>query len=269
MRNVPKIVGIVNITEDSFSDGGRFLASEDAIRHARRLASDGADYLEFGPASSNPEAGHVSAKEQIARLEPVLRELTSCEIPISIDATDPAVLEFAMASGVAMLNDIRGFPEPSLHARLADSEALLVVVHSILELERAGRNDATTEEVLSSIDRFFEQRLTELVRAGVDESRLIVDPGMGFFLGNNPDASLAVLQRIPELRSRFGRPVFISVSRKSFLRAITGRKLDEIGAATLAAELHAAREGAAYLRTHDVEALGDALRVLHSLGGKV
>jgi dihydropteroate synthase type 2 len=264
----PEIVGIVNITRDSFSDGGRYLRPSAAIDHVRQLAADGADHVELGPASSNPDAARVSTDEQIERLAPVLRELSTEGLSISIDATDPTVLEFAIEAKVAMLNDIRGFPDPSIHARLADCGASLVVVHSLLERERAARNQATPDEVLASIDRFFDKRLDELVRAGIAEDRLIVDPGMGFFLGNNAKASIAVLQRIPELKARFGRPVLISVSRKSFLRVITGRAIDEIGAATLAAELHAAREGAAFLRTHDVSALGDALKVVESLNSK-
>jgi dihydropteroate synthase len=143
---------------------------------------------------------------------------------------------------------------------------MLVVVHSLLALERATRDAVRPEQVLDSIERFFDQRLAELVRAGVAEDRLIVDPGMGFFLGSDPRASITVLQRIGALRRRFGRPVFISVSRKSFLRRITGRGIEEIGAATLAAELHAARAGADYLRTHDVAALRDGLAVDAALG---
>jgi len=265
VKNAAKIVGIVNITVDSFSDGGQFVRPEDAITHARQLALDGADYLELGPASSNPDAQHVPSAEQISRLTQVLSDVRDCDRPISIDATDSAVLEFAIESGVAMLNDIRGFPDSALYPRLADSKAHLVVVHSLLENERAERTEATTADVLTSIDRFFDRRLTDLVRAGVSEDRLIVDPGMGFFLGRNPQASIAVLRRIPELKTRFGRPVFISVSRKSFLRAITGREIDRITAATLAAELHAAAEGAAFLRTHDVAALSDALKVVRAI----
>lgn len=261
-----RIVGIVNITEDSFSDGGQYLATDAALDHARQLAKDGADSLELGPASSNPDAVRVSAKDQIARLGPVIAGLSACGVPISIDSTDSDVLRFAIEAGVSMLNDVRGFSDPQIYAELADSQASLVVVHSLLELERAGRNDATPEHVLVSIDRFFEMRLTELVRSGISEDRLIVDPGMGFFLGSNPNASIAVLRRIPELRARFGRPIFISVSRKSFLRAITGRAIAQIGPATLAAELHAAREGADYIRTHDVAALQDALAISKSLG---
>lgn len=265
MYTTPNIVGIVNITRDSFSDGGEFIAPAAAIQHAQRLAKDGAQYLELGPASSNPDAAAVPAKQQIERLAPVLSQLSSEGFPISVDATDPLVLEFAIESEVAMLNDIRGFPDPTLQTRLADCQCSLVVVHSLLELERATSKNETPSEVLLSIDRFFEKRLAELVRAGVSENRLIIDPGMGFFLGRNPYASIAVLKRLPELRARFGLPIFISVSRKSFLRAITGRAVHEIGAATLAAELHAAREGADFLRTHDVAALVDALKFQKSL----
>ena len=267
MENSPRIIGIVNITEDSFSDGGQFLAADAAIEHARQLARDGADFLELGPASSNPDAIHVSGKDQIERLGPVVKGLSTCGIPLSIDSTDSDVLEFGIDAGVSMLNDVRGFPDPRIYPALADSQASLVVVHSLLELERAARNDATPEQVLASIEHFFETRLSELVRSGIAEDRLIVDPGMGFFLGSDPNASISVLQRIPELRARFGCPVFISVSKKSFLRALTGRAISRIGPATLAAELHAVREGADYIRTHDVAALCDALKISKSLSG--
>lgn len=251
----------MNVTEDSFSDGGRYLAPQAALDHARALVAAGADWIELGPASSHPDAAPVSADDQIRRIEPILQAWEGEPIPISVDATSPAVLRFAIESGASMLNDVRGFSDAELHPALAASDALLVVVHSLLALERATRDAARPEQVLDSIERFFDQRLAELVHAGVAEDRLIVDPGMGFFLGSDPRASIAVLQRIGELRDRFGRPVFISVSRKSFLRRITGRGIDEIGAATLAAELHAARAGAAYLRTHDVAALRDGLAI--------
>ena len=263
--NAPQIVGIVNITEDSFSDGGRFLAAKNAIDHAEQLAVAGAHYLELGPASSHPDSQDVSATEQIERLAPVIVGLASSEVPIAVDATDSEVQRFALEAGVSLLNDIRGFPDAGSHAMLADHAASLVVVHSLLGRERAERNEATPDQVLDSIERFFESRLTKLVRAGVAEDRLIVDPGMGFFLGSNPQASIAVLQRIPELRARFGRPVFIGVSRKSFLRAITGRDAASIQSATLAAELFAAEAGAEYLRTHDVASLCDALKLATKL----
>ena len=263
-----EIVAIVNITEDSFSDGGRFLAPEAAISHARNLAAEGANWLELGPASSNPDAGLVPAKEQIRRLTSVVQALQEGPLPISVDATNPEVLAWALDAQVEMLNDIRGFPEAATQERVAQSDAKLVVVHSLLAEERATRDAATPEEVLASIDRFFDQRLTELTRAGVSEDRLIVDPGMGFFLGSDPQSSIEVLKRIPALHERFGCPVFISVSRKSFLRAITGTPVESIGAATLAAELFAAKAGAQYLRTHDAAALRDGLAIFRSLDEK-
>ena len=268
MSNPPSLVAIVNITEDSFSDGGRYLEADAAIAHAKALAENGADWLELGPASSNPDAGLVPPDEQIRRLEPVVEALASGPLPLSVDATRPEVLAWALDRGVDMVNDVRGFPDPATRERVGESDARVVVVHSLLAEERATRDAATPEEVLASIDRFFDARLEELVRAGVDESRLIVDPGMGFFLGSDPRSSGAVLQSIPRLRARFGRPVFISVSRKSFLRAITGREVDAVGSATLTAELFAARAGADYLRTHDVGALRDGLAIEAALDAK-
>ena len=251
----------MNITEDSFSDGGRFLAPEAALTHARALAAGGADWIELGPASSNPDAGQVAKEEQIRRLGAVVGALSREGIPLSVDATDPEVICWALDHDIGMINDIRGFPDPATRERVADSAARVVVVHSLLEQERATRDQATPEEVLASIDRFFDRRLREFAELGVSEDRLIVDPGMGFFLGSDPLASVAVLQRIPELRARFGCPVFISVSRKSFLRKLARRDVDQIGPATLAAELYAAREGVDFLRTHDTTALRDALTI--------
>ena len=265
MRALPQIVAILNVTEDSFSDGGRFLASDAALSQAETLISEGADILELGPASSHPDAEIVPASTQIARLRPILEAFKTQETLISVDATDAAVLRFAIEAGVDFVNDVRGFSDASLYPALATSSASLVVVHSLLGLERATRDASTVSQVLESVDRFFTTRLNELVRAGISEERLIIDPGMGFFLGSNPDASLAVLRDIEALGDRFGRPVFISVSRKSFLRSVTGRSIQEIGAATLAAELYAAQQGADYLRTHEPQALRDGLAVLGAL----
>ncbi|MEZ4356105.1 MAG: dihydropteroate synthase [Myxococcota bacterium] len=269
MQSLPRIVAIVNVTEDSFSDGGRYVEPGAALAHARALAAAGADVIELGPASSHPDARRVPPATQIARLEPVLRGLAGEDVAVGVDATEPEVIRYALAAGVALVNDVRGFPDAALYPALAESEASLVVMHSLVSGDRATRDDASPEVVLDSIERFFDARLGALVRAGVREERLIVDPGMGFFLGRDPRASIAVLQRIPELRARFGRPVLVSVSRKSFLRAITGTGVDEIGAATLAAELYAARVGVDWIRTHDVKALRDGLKVEGALGEKV
>lgn len=257
----PKIVGIVNITEDSFSDGGRFVQADHAIAHARQLAGDGADIIELGPASSHPDAQTVSEADQIARLAPVLEALSNDQMRISVDATLPGVQRYAMAHGAAIVNDIQGFPDTSVYPDLAASGCTLVMMHSVVHGEKAGYVDTDPATILDTISRFFENRIAALSAGGVNETNIVLDPGMGFFLGTNPAVSLTVLRQISILKDRFGLPVMVCVSRKSFLQKITDRTVSDVGAATLAAELYAADQGVDYIRTHDVRALNDAITV--------
>jgi dihydropteroate synthase type 2 len=263
----PRLVGVVNITQDSFSDGGRYLAPEDALAHARRLRSEGADVVELGPASSHPDARRVSAEEERRRLAPVIQQLVAENIPVSVDSLLPETQRFALAQGAAYLNDIQGFPEPDLYPTLATADCKLVVMHSVQRRGPATRVTTDAALVWASIDRFFTERLTALQAAGVQRERLIIDPGLGFFLGSNPEPSLAVLGGLGHLKAWFGLPVLVSPSRKSFLRRLTGRDTAHIGPATLAAELHAVWQGVDYIRTHDVAALRDALTILDALTG--
>jgi dihydropteroate synthase type 2 len=262
----PILFGIVNITEDSFSDGGRFLDIAAALDHARALAAAGADVIDLGAAASNVDAKPVSAAEEIRRLEPLIAGLEADATPVSVDSFGPEVQRFAIARGVAFLNDIQGFPDPSLYPELAAARCRLVVMHAVQGRGRAQRLELSAEEVWDRIIAFFTERIAALERAGVVRERIIIDPGMGFFLSSRPQASLSVLARLGELKRVFGLPVLVSVSRKSFLRAITGRaSADELGAATVTAELYAAAHGADYIRTHDPGALRDALRVVAAL----
>jgi dihydropteroate synthase type 2 len=262
----PLLVGIVNITADSFSDGGRFLAPEAAIGQARALAADGADIIELGAAASNIAADPVPPAEEIRRLDPVIRELSGAGTPLAVDTCQPEVQRFALARGVDYLNDIRGFPDPGLYPELAAAPCRLVVMHSVQTQDRAQRLDLSADEVWQRIDRFFASRLERLEAAGIARERLILDPGMGFFLSTRPEASLRVLTGLGRLKRAAGLPVMVSVSRKSFLAAITGRQAPaERGAATLAAELFAAAQGADYIRTHAPAALRDALAVTAAL----
>ena len=263
----PKIVGIVNITEDSFSDGNRFLAAEDAVAHARLLIDDGADVIELGPASSHPDAALVPDEEQIQRLAPVLAALEALSVPLSIDATRPAVQRFALARGVALINDIQGFPDPNMYVDLATSRVKLVVMHSVVQGDKAGYIDTDPATILEAIQTFFEHRVADLTKQGVSRDNLILDPGMGFFLGTDSETSLAVLRGFGALKEHFALPVMISVSRKSFLQKITGRPVESVSAATLAAELFAAEKGADYIRTHEPGPLRDALSVMDRLRG--
>jgi dihydropteroate synthase type 2 len=261
----PLIVGIVNITEDSFSDGGRFLDPEAAIAQARRLAATGADIVELGAAASNVAAKRVSAEEEIRRLQPAIEVLQANGTAVSVDTCAPEVQRFAIERGVDYLNDIHGFPDPALYPALAAASCRLVVMHSVQSLGRAQRLDLGPEEVWRRIDDFFVERVPRLEQAGIARERLVLDPGMGFFLSSRPQASLSVLAGLDRLKRCFGLPVMISVSRKSFLGAVTGRPIGELGPATLAAELYAAAHGVDLIRTHDPAALRDALVVTEAL----
>jgi dihydropteroate synthase type 2 len=261
-----KILGIVNITEDSFSDGGRYLSADAAIAHARALAND-ADILDLGAASSNPDAKAVAPEVEIARLEPVVAKLKADKCAISIDTFSMDVQRWALERQVDYLNDIQGFPNAALYPELAASQAKLIVMHSVQERGPATRVDVPPSEILGRIKRFFEARIAALTQAGIARERIIVDPGMGFFIGSDPETSFTVLRSIRALKNAFGLPILISVSRKSFLRKITGREPEAAGPASLAAELFAAHEGADYIRTHDPAALRDAVNVWQATAG--
>jgi dihydropteroate synthase type 2 len=261
----PRIVGIVNITTDSFSDGGRHLAPAAAIAHARKLRADGADVIELGPAASHPDSAPVSAAEERRRLAPVLEQLAADAIPVSVDSFRPETLRFALAGGAAYLNDIHGFGDPGLYPVLAASQCRLVVMHAVQATGIATRVVTDPATVGDEICQFFTRRLAALRAAGIGRDRLIIDRGLGYFLGRTPGPSLAALARIRELKDTFGVPVLVSPSRKSFLRALTGRDVSQSGAATLAAEIFAAWQGADYIRTHDVAAARDAFTLLAAI----
>jgi dihydropteroate synthase type 2 len=265
----PLIVGIVNITADSFSDGGRFLDAAAATAHAQHLAAAGADIVELGAAASNVAAEAVAPAEEIRRLRPVIAALAGGGVHLAIDTCQAETQRFALASGVDYLNDIRGFPDPALYAELAAARCRLVVMHAVEGGGRAQRVDLAADAVMPRIETFFSRRIAQLEAAGIARERLILDPGMGFFLSTRAGASLRVLTELPRLKHAFGLPVMVSVSRKSFLAGLTGRAaLGERGAATLAAELYAAAHGSDYIRTHDPAALRDGLNVMAALAAE-
>jgi len=264
----PAIFGIVNLTEDSFSDGGHYLDPATALTQARALRAAGADVIDLGAAASNVDAKPVPAAEEIRRLEPVIAALRAEGAAVSVDSFQPDVQLFAISRGVDFLNDIEGFAEPSLYPQLAAAKCRLVVMHAEQSRGRAKLLDLAPAEVWERIGDFFRERIAALEAAGIARSRIVIDPGMGFFLSSRPEASLYVLARLGELKRAFSLRVLVSVSRKSFLRAVVGGSTpSELGAATLAAELFAAAQGAAFIRTHDVAALADGLRVTAALHG--
>ncbi len=260
------IFGVLNITDDSFFDGGKYLEPEAAIAQARALMSQGADVLDIGAASSNPNSRGVPPQVEIARLACVLPALAG--VALSIDTFSLPVQRWALAQGIGYLNDIEGFAEPALYPDLAASKAKLIVMHSVQVRGPATRVHVPPAEIMDRIFRFFDTRLAALVKAGVTRDRFVLDPGMGFFLGTDPEASFTVLRRLAELKARFGLPVLVSVSRKSFLRKITGKSAAEAGPASLAAELFALHQGADMIRTHAPGPLKDALLTQSALGGR-
>ena len=261
----PRLLGIVNITQDSFSDGGRFLNQGAAIEQADNLLAAGADVVDLGAIASNPDAARVSVDTEIERLESVISHLHARGAQVSVDTFRPEVQLYALSRGVAFLNDIHGFPHEAVYPMLAASSCRLIAMHSLHGPNHITRADIPVPDVVDTIIRFFEERLCALEAAGIARKRVIVDPGMGFFLGANPYASFAALAGIDRIKRTLDLPLLVSVSRKSFLRNVTGQSdTARAGAATLAAEIYAALRGADFIRTHDVAALADAMKVLHA-----
>ncbi|MBX3462473.1 MAG: dihydropteroate synthase [Planctomycetes bacterium] len=256
------VFGIVNVTRDSFSDGGRFLEPQAAIDHAEGLLAAGADVIDVGAESTHPDAEPVAAAEEVRRLEPVVGALLQRRAVVSVDTWKPEVMRSMARLGVHWLNDVRGFRTPGAleAAAAAPSHVRFVVMHARQPGPRAERRERGPEGLLGEIEVFLRERLAAFAAAGIGGERLVLDPGMGFFLGAGAAPSLAVLRHLPRLR-RHGVPVLVSVSRKSFLGELAGRSPAGRGAATLAAELWAVRSGADFVRTHDVAALRDACRV--------
>ncbi len=184
-----KLFGILNITPDSFSDGGRFLDPEAALAHGRALIAAGADALDIGAASSNPESEAVAPDVEIARMAPVVAALKAEGVALSIDTFAAPVQRWALAQGVDYVNDIQGFPDAEIYPALAASSAKLIVMHSVQGRGKATRVAVPPHEIYDRVCRFFATRLTALTAAGIARERLILDPGMGFFLGTDPQTS--------------------------------------------------------------------------------
>lgn len=261
------LLGILNITEDSFSDGSRFLDQAAALAHGRALAAGGADIIDLGAASSNPNAKRVPPELEIARLAPVVDALSADGIALSVDTFSSEVQRWALQRRVDFLNDVQGFPHPDIYPALADAACGLIVMHAVQEGPIPERVAVDPDTILDRVLAFFEARIAALTQAGVARERLILDPGMGLFLGTRVEASYRVLRQLGRIKEAFGLPVLVSVSRKSFLRKLTGKGPHDCAGATLAAELFAASRGADYIRTHDPAILKDALIVERALSG--
>ena len=261
---IPKIVGILNVTSDSFSDGGLYLGSTAAVEKARTLIVQGADIIDIGAESSRPEAQKVSTQEEINRLSPIIKILKQEKITLSVDTYKPEVMRQVLEMGVDMINDITALKDPASVEIVKEYGVPVVIMYSRGPGPQADRTAREHRRLMDEITRFFGDRIDALTRSGIRLENIIIDPGMGFFLGGNPEPSLVVLKHLKELK-RLGVQLYLSTSRKSFIGTILHREVSKRAAGTLATEIWASLQGVDYLRTHEVEPLRDALRMLQAI----
>jgi len=254
------VMGVLNITPDSFSDGGEFLDPAAALVQAKRLIADGADILDIGAESTRPYgATPISADEEIARLAPILAALARFGVPISIDTMKAEVAAWALDQGAAIANDVWGLHRDPAMAQLAAARGVpVVVMHNRDEADPA-------IDIMQDIAAFFARSLELAAKAGLSHDRIVLDPGIGF--GKTPEQSMTALARLGEL-ARFGRPVLVGASRKRFIASVSPSEPRQRLGGSLAAHLLAVQNGARIIRAHDVFETVQALRVAAAIGDK-
>ena len=257
-------MGIVNVTPDSFADGGRYLNHADALTHARQLIDEGADIIDIGGESTRPGADEVSADEEIARVLPLLQSLAGSGVPLSVDTSKGAVMHMALAEGAAIINDVRALREPGALDAVASSDCGLILMH-MQGAPRTMQQQPHYDDVTQEVATFLADRVESARTCGVDQARIAIDPGFGF--GKTIEHNFTLLSELSQLR-RMHRPLVVGLSRKSMLRTMHKRSVGERLAASLAAALLAVERGANIVRVHDVAATRDALDVLRSMKAK-
>ncbi len=257
------VMGIVNVTPDSFSDGGCFESAEKALAHARRLASEGADILDIGGESTRPGAEPVDAAAEIERVVPVIEAVhAEIDVPISIDTMKASVMRAAVAAGAEMINDVNGLRDPDALAAAAELNVPVCMMHMQGQPRTMQRNPQYSD-VVDDLLVFFRERVAACLAAGMHEHNLILDPGFGF--GKSLEHNLTLLDNFRRFRE-FGVPLLAGISRKSMLGKITGREAasDRV-AASVAAGVLATERGANILRVHDVAETIDAVKLIHAV----
>lgn len=253
----PLLMGVLNVTPDSFSDGGRFQDREAAIARGRQLVADGADLLDIGGESSRPGAAPVSEAEELGRVMPVLEALADLPVPVSVDTRRPRVMRAALAAGASMVNDIEALEAPGALEAVAASACGVCLMHKKGDPATMQR-DPTYADVVAEVKGYLAARIAACEAAGIARERIVADPGFGF--GKTAAHNLELLRRLPGFAD-LGVPIASGWSRKSTLGSITGRPAGERLAASLAAALLSAQAGATILRVHDVRETRDALAV--------
>jgi len=270
----PLVMGVVNVTPDSFFDASRHLQADDAIAHARRLVAQGADLLDVGGESTRPGAAPVDEDEEWARLEPVLEGLRGIPVPLSVDTRRAGVMRRALALGADMINDVSGFTDPASVAAVSGTQAALCVMHMVGDPSTMQRAPVY-RDVVSEVREFLYGRARALHAAGVAWERMVLDPGIGF--GKTLDHNIGLLRELRSLQSPpaapavdgarpvTALPILVGVSRKSLIGAITGREPGDRLVGSVVAAAWAAANGATIVRVHDVAETRDALAVWQAL----
>lgn len=256
-------MGVLNLTPDSFSDGGRWPTPAAAIDHALAMVADGADLLDLGAESTRPGAPAVPADVELARLLPVLRALADCGRPLSVDTRKPRVMRAVLDAGADMINDVAGFGSAQARAAVRGSDAACCVMHMLGEPSTMQRAPVY-RDVVGEVAAWLAARMAALQHAGVDRARIVLDPGFGF--GKSLEHNVAMLARLDAIAPA-GVPVLVGLSRKSMVGALTGRPVDGRLAGSLAAMLAAVARGARIVRVHDVAETRDALAVRAAVEG--
>jgi dihydropteroate synthase len=254
----PRIMGIVNVTPDSFSDGGAHGSAAAAIAHGSQLAEEGADILDVGGESTRPGSQGVPAEEELARVIPVIEGLRArCELPISVDTSKPEVMRAAVAAGAGMINDVWALRREGAVEAAAELAVPVCLMHMLGE-PATMQDDPRYEDVVAEVHGFFNQRLFACQMAGIERKRLLVDPGFGF--GKTLEHNLRLLRQLSRL-VELGVPVLAGLSRKGMLGQVTGRPVDQRVVGSAVAALIAVQNGALLVRAHDVGATADALKL--------
>jgi dihydropteroate synthase len=261
LRSRPAVMGILNLTPDSFSDGGRFQNPDAAIAHAKSMVVAGCDIVDIGGESTRPSASPLSEAEELARVEQVLTALTGLlDVPVSIDTSKAAVAVRAVEIGAAVVNDVWGLQkDPGMPDAVAQAEAAVIIMHNRTEKDERA-------DILADMRRFFDRSLALAAKAGIPKDVIILDPGIGF--GKTSRQNVEAVARIPDLKD-YGLPILVGTSRKAFLGSLTGDGIEATLIGTVAANLVAAAAGASIFRVHDVAEHVAALRIFHSMHGNI
>jgi dihydropteroate synthase len=253
LRPIPAVMGVLNITPDSFSDGGQFIAPERALAQARRMVAEGADCIDIGAESTRPYGAQpVTADEELKRLQPVLADVVALGVPVSIDSMKSAVVAYALDAGAVIANDVWGLQrDPQMAGVLAARNAPVIIMHN------RDRADASLD-IMKDIAGYFARSLDLADKAGISRGNIVLDPGIGF--GKTPEQSMIALARLSEL-GVFGLPLLVGASRKRFIASVTPSVPHQRLGGSIAAHLIAAQGGARIIRTHDVSETVQALRV--------